>query len=240
MTINGGTLNVIGPATLNNGAQLFLQAGSLTVGGTLTVDGGAGLNDTSQLIRAGGLSMIGTGTIDLQFASMIVSNTPLATMKGYLASGYASGLWIGNGILSLPAFVNPAHNTALGYASAGSIGLNTFAGQSVNPTDTLIRYTYYGDTNLDGKVNALDFNALATNFGKTSEFWINGDFNYDGVVNTQDFALLAGNFNQSFTFGAPPLGTLVPEPGCIAALAAGASLMERRRRRTAVAIRKEC
>ncbi len=234
LTINGGSLNVTGSANLNNGGQIFLQAGSLTVGGTLTVNAGGGINDTFQLLRTGGLSMSGTGTIDLQSASMIVSNTALSTIKGYVSSGYAGGLWIGSGILSLPAFVNPNHNTALGYASAGSIGLNTFAGQSVNPTDTLIRYTYYGDTNLDGKVNALDFNALATNFGKTpgSDVWSQGDFNFDGNVNTQDFTALAGNFNQP-ALSAPALGALVPEPGILVSLTA-LGMLRRRRDRHAV------
>jgi hypothetical protein len=57
-------------------------------------------------------------------------------------------------------------------------------------------YTYFGDANLDGKVNALDFNAVATNFGKTpgSDVWAQGDFNYDGNVNTLDFTALAGSF----------------------------------------------
>ena len=140
LTINGGSLNVTGSATLNNGGQIFLQAGSLTVGGTLTVNAGGGINDTFQLLRTGGLSMSGTGTIDLQSASMIVSNTALSTIKGYVSSGYAGGLWIGSGILSLPAFVNPNHNTALGYASAGSIGLNDIrrpVGQSHRHADPL-------------------------------------------------------------------------------------------------------
>ena len=45
-----------------------------------------------------------------------------------------------------------------------------------------IEFAILGDANLDGKVNALDFNALATNFGKTpgSDVWTQGDFNYDG------------------------------------------------------------
>jgi hypothetical protein len=228
LTINGGSLNVTGTATVNNGAFLNLLAGSLTVNGTLTVNGGGSLNDSSQLVRTGGLSINGNGIIDLAPGNMIVSNTSLSTMKGYLTSGYGGGLWIGSGIACVPAFINPSHNTALGYASAGSIGLSSFAGQSVNPTDTLIRYTYYGDANLDGKVNALDFNALATNFGNSSKFWSDGDFNFDGMVNTQDFTALAGNFNAAAL--APTLGSLVPEPSVSLAVFAGVSLLASRLR----------
>src|SRR5581483_4725020 len=86
------------------------------------------------------------------------------------------------------------------------------------PTDSttaIIRYTYSGDANLDGKVNALDFNALATNFGKSSEFWSDGDFNFDGAVNTADFTALAGNFNAT-PLSLPALGSLAPEPEAFA------------------------
>ena len=61
----------------------------------------------------------------------------------------------------------------------------------------LVRYTTVGDANLDNKTNALDFNALATNFGSTTANWYQGDFNYDGKVNTTDFTALALNFNAT-------------------------------------------
>ena len=69
---------------------------------------------------------------------------------------------------------------ALGYAEASQLGVATFSGLSVDNTAILVKFTFNGDANLDGKVNALDFNALATNFGKTpgSDVWSQGDFNY--------------------------------------------------------------
>ena len=97
------------------------------------------------------------------------------------------------------------------------------------------RATYVGDANLDGNVNALDFNALATSFG-TGQFWQEGDFNYDGVVNTNDFNALAGNFNRSTVLsapalGAPPaLGALVPEPASACGIALSGLLLARRKR----------
>jgi hypothetical protein len=62
-------------------------------------------------------------------------------------------------------------------------------------------------------VNALDFNALASNFGQNAgaEFWWQGDFNYDGNVNTLDFSALAANFNAPLA-SSPALGSAVPEP----------------------------
>ena len=89
-----------------------------------------------------------------------------------------------------------------------------------------------GDANLDGKVNALDFNFLASGYGAGSNLWTKGDFNFDGNVDTLDFDALASNFNQSTPPpAAPALGTLVPEPGTIATLGIACILMVRRRRR---------
>ena len=123
-----------------------------------------------------------------------------------------------------------AHKTALGYGLASTIFStlpSTFSGQTVTSSSLLIRYTYLGDANLDGTVNALDFNALASNFGSSGVPWTSGDFNYDGTVNTLDFSALAANFGS--TLGVPALGGLVPEPSGILALLAGGVLASHRR-----------
>ncbi len=88
--------------------------------------------------------------------------------------------------------------------------------------------TRYGDANLDRRVNALDFNALATNYGSAGG-WAQGDFNGDGVVNSLDFNLLAGNFGFSAVSAGSLLGTVVPEPA--GAVLVGAVFLIRRRLR---------
>ncbi len=98
-----------------------------------------------------------------------------------------------------------------------------------------MRYTLAGDANLDGKVNASDFDALASNYGKSgANLWTKGDFNYDGLVNVVDFNLLASNYNAALSapaLSAPaPLGTLVPEPGTIGLVSLLGLLPLRRRR----------
>jgi hypothetical protein len=221
---------ITGIADLEDNSALSVQGiGSLGIGGTLTMNGSASFDSTAPLIKLGGLSINGTSKLNLELGKMIVSNTPLATIKGYIATGYASGSWNGNGIFSTTAQTSGG-KTAIGYATASSIGVGSFAGQSVNPTDTLIRYTYYGDANLDGKVNLLDLNALATNFGKTSKLWSDGDSNFDGTVNIQDFNALAGNFGATPIASPPALGALVPEPAMLGILGvSGLTLLRRRR-----------
>jgi hypothetical protein len=65
----------------------------------------------------------------------------------------------------------------------------------VDNTTVLLRYTRYGDTNLDRQVNLADFNRVAASFG-AGNLWSNGNFNFDSTINLLDFNLLAANFGQ--------------------------------------------
>jgi hypothetical protein len=72
-----------------------------------------------------------------------------------------------------------------------------------------------GDANRDRRVNALDFDALATSFGKTGAQFSDGDFNHDGQVTTADFTLLATRFNTTlpqFPPGAVPAALFSQAP----------------------------
>jgi hypothetical protein len=213
-TVVGDTL--VGPA--GNVAAQFIHEDDLSIEGEV----GILANGTaSSVSRLNTLSISG-GSFDLADNDLIVDVTPLAAIKSLIVAGFNGGPWNGNALTSSNARVIAAdqsnmHKTALGYATATSIGVTTFDGQSVSGSSILVRYTYVGDANLDGVVNALDFNALATNFGQHagSNVWVQGDFNYDGVVNTVDFTQLASNF--SLTLPSAPIGSsLVPEPICLA------------------------
>ena len=124
----------------------------------------------------------------------------------------------------------------LAYADANSIGRTTWGGVTLtDTTNIVVGVTVNGDANIDGKVNALDFNAVAANFGATNTFWTSGDFNYDGTVNTTDFTALTANYGGTTaipagTLGGTSLGSVVPEPASLSALAL-LGLVGRRRRR---------
>jgi fibronectin-binding autotransporter adhesin len=170
-------------------------------------------------------------TFDLTNNNLVLDYSgasPIGTLRNDLKFGYNKGAWNGPGVISSTAATSPG--MALGYAEASSLFSAfpaTFGGQSVDNTSLLVQYARVGDANLDGRVNALDFNALATNFGAgSSEVWSQGDFNYDGFTNTLDFTLLATNFNQSLP-ASPALATL-PEPCAIAILLIG-QIRQRRR-----------
>jgi hypothetical protein len=219
-SIRENALTVIGVARINpnGGAVGASHLNSLTIDGAANAwDGKLDLADNALVLDYSGAS-------------------PLGTVLNQIITGFHNGDWHGNGITSSTAaevasdLSNP-HKTAVGYAEASALGISgTFVGQPFDNTSLLIRYTFAGDANLDGKVNALDFNALASNFGGASgKFWNQGDFNYDGVTNTLDFTVLGSNFNQALPSLA--LGTLVPEPaGVLIILAAFQFLLPRHRK----------
>ena len=147
------------------------------------------MNDTSTMNLNGG------------FIDDYSGGTPISTIRGYILAGRnggLGGLWKGAGINSSTAAASPS-TYAVGYAEASAIGSPaTFMGQSIDNTTVVAQLAYLGDANLDGKVNAQDFDLLAANYGKSGgTAWTQGDFNYDGVTNVIDFNMLASNFNAT-------------------------------------------
>ena len=59
-----------------------------------------------------------------------------------------------------------------------------------------MKYTYYGDANLDGKVDASDYSLIDNGYLNHLTGWYNGDFNYDGVINGSDYTLIDNAFNM--------------------------------------------
>ena len=172
-----------------------LAALTVNAGGRARIAAGG-----SNVLRLGALTVTGTGALDLTNNAVILDydgGSPLlTTVLPLVTSGYAGGTWTGAGITSSTAAATA--NRAVGYGEASAVFSTfpaTFAGQSVDNTTVLLRYTRYGDANLDQQVNLQDFNRLAGNFGATgTALWTQGNFNFDNQVNLQDFNRLASNF----------------------------------------------
>jgi hypothetical protein len=163
-----------------------------------------------------------------------------------------SGTWNGTaGISSTSAAVDTTHLTAIGViqnnqgGSALYTSKNLFDGYAPGASDILIKFTYYGDANLDGKVDGSDYVRIDSGYLTHATGWYNGDFNYDGVVNGSDFTLIDNAFNSQGASLAASISsptaeataeiagsTPVPEPASVALMAlAGAQLLGRRRHR---------
>jgi len=239
-TSGAGSVAFNGPISGAAGGLLF-NGGQIALGGNVNVGtvsiapaakvavaagGGKVLRTTALTVGNGSLS----SSLDLADNAAIIdysASSPLADIAAQLTSGYAGGAWNGVGISSSVAGASASFG--LGYAEA-SIALGvaggTFAGQSVDGTAVLIRFTRYGDANLDGTVNLDDFTALAAAFGGAGG-WGQGNFNYDSAINLDDFTALAANFGLS----ADLPRSAVPEPTGLALIGATATAMLRRSRR---------
>jgi autotransporter-associated beta strand protein len=238
-TYSGGTSVVGGKLII--GAADAMPNSTVDVGadGVLQFAPGIGaVTIRSLMITEGGVLDVTNNHLFIDYTG----GDPIGDIRAFLASGYNNGAWNGSGINSSLATANHAY--ALGYADALDPGnpAHLFSSSQIE-----VKYTLYGDTNLDGTVNSVDFGNLAANFGKSGKVWDQGDFNYDGTVNSVDFGLLASNFGKSATGAAVELSSAdwsaldafaeangltseVPEPAGAAIMVAMMALGCRRRR----------
>jgi hypothetical protein len=66
----------------------------------------------------------------------------------------------------------------------------------VTTTDVLVKYTYYGDTDLNGGVDGSDYTRIDNGFLNHLTGWSNGDLNYDGIINGSDYTLIDNAYNM--------------------------------------------
>src|SRR6185295_3037688 len=101
---------------------------------------------------------------------------------------------------------NLLHDTTLGAIEAADYQSiygqdSTFDGEVLDNTAVLIKYTYYGDANFNGKVDGADYAKIDASFNQQSTLgnisgWFNGDFDYNGKIDGADYALIDAAFNS--------------------------------------------
>jgi hypothetical protein len=100
--------------------------------------------------------------------------------------------------------------------------ITSFNGLPVSETDVLVKYTYLGDTNIDGIVDASDIARILQGMNGVGGGWNFGDANYDGVVNTADLGrAMAALRGQGLPLGdtaGTGAGGAIPEPASLAML----------------------
>jgi autotransporter-associated beta strand protein len=242
-----GTNDYTGGTTVNAGT-LVLGNADATADGAITVANGALARAQAGLAKAVTVTTLNTnasGHFDLTDNSLVVRNMTAPQVGALLAASYNGGHWDGpTGITSSTA--GASTETSVGYASNGSLNLTSFKGVTgLTASDVIVKYTYAGDANLDGKVDIGDLGLLAGAWQQSGKVWFDGDFTYDGSVNIGDLGLLAGNWQKGVSSGTLGMtfeqamaqfaafdGVAVPEPTSLGLLGlAGAGLLGRRRRR---------
>ena len=211
---------------------------SLTLGGTsetqLTPGGDHLLVTRSlQIAESAGVP---TARLDITNNAMVIDYTdpaasPLSTVTAWIRAGFngtAEPLnhWRGPGITSSTAADDPMDLTAVGVLDNADPllgGRSEFAGAAVDATAILVKYTYFGDANLDGEITFDDYDIIDYYYwfplpaDRTG--WQTGDFNYDGAVTFDDYDLI----DYAYWFQGGPLGavTSVPEPATLVLLGLG-------------------
>jgi autotransporter-associated beta strand protein len=247
---SGGVVN-IGPNTGTSGPSAVTLA-SIEIGldptSKLTVNASP-LHANRTVLVTSGLSFDSTtaGQLDLQNNDMIIHGSTLAAVQpliqsGENLSGGTGTYWNGPGIVSSMAASNATFLTTLGlivnnngsgqtlYGSGDSLGL--FDGQNPALNDLLIKYTYYGDANLDGQVDGSDYTKIDNGFNNHLTGWANGDFNYDGIIDGSDYTLIDNAFNTqgaSLAAQVANVASTVPEPAGFGLLSLVSLTLLRRR-----------
>ena len=235
---------------------------AITVGSTPAPGVTRGILSTHSVNFASSTS----GSLDVGKNDLDLSGPSVSSVTASVATGYNAGNWNGPGIISSAAAQNSSHLTALGviandngsgtplYGSGGVIA-GTFDGIVPADGDTLVKYTYYGDANLDGKVDGSDYSLIDTGYSADAAYlaanpggtsfpatgWINGDFNYDGTVDGSDYTLIDNAFNnQGSRISSSALvaastaqiasSAAVPEPALCGVAVLGLATLVRRRR----------
>ena len=229
-----GTLAIAAPGNGTGVSPLTLSALAIT-GGNFVLQSATSRADRT-LLATGSLS-ISAGQLDLGGNDAIFQAATLSSVQTLLLAGYNAGRWNGSGpaITSSLAASTTAHLTAIGAIT----GVNAFDGRSVSTSDVVAKYTYYGDANLDGKVDGSDYSRIDSGFLTPSlTGWQNGDFNYDGHVNGADYTLIDNVFNMQGAALTSEIASpnaaiaAVPEPaaGLLLIAVGSVGLLHRRRR----------
>ncbi|MDX1962847.1 MAG: PA14 domain-containing protein [Pirellulales bacterium] len=264
-----GTVNVAAQQTFNVDGlrvnKLSLAAGNATNFTRVNVatnDGGsAGLvviNNTAA--DAAGLVMGNESYLDLNDNDLVLyhndsvnSPNPIAAVTALVDNYYSFGSAPGNGVPMIGStavdnssgtrVIIPVDNLNSQFGDVGNPFYDLTLGDSGMGTgfnQVIVRFTYPGDYNLDGKVDGSDYVVVDSNQGATSagltSGWTLGDGDFDGVVTSADYLPIDSFFGSGV--GNPlsnPVVTAIPEPstwvlGSLAAIGLGVMGLRRRQK----------
>ena len=207
LNIAAGTYTLPAPAAGSGVVETTLGTLSISNGASMTISTATAHSDRNLLVVSN-LSIAGsashwTGRLDLGGNDLEVVNGSTATLWNQLAQGLNGSA---NGIVSSTALANTAQLTTLGTiqnqnaAGVQLYGVGTALGlfdgiTNPGPGEVLVKYAYYGDTNLDGKVDGSDYSRIDNGDLNRLTGWYNGDFNYDGAIDGSDYTLIDNAFN---------------------------------------------
>jgi hypothetical protein len=226
---SGGTAHTLGPITgtgtmtiaVGNTAATRLVQGSLSLSGSSTLT----IAPNSLFNSLNSLSITNTAVLNLTNNDLTIDYTGTSIIA-VLIGLYSNDRVIANGSFGgLPTY--------LAISEAADLGLSEFNGQTIDDTTVIAKFTYVGDGNLDGQVDALDYERIDLAIGNSGVFGTaQGDLNYDGNVDALDYEQVDLNIGNGVgtPLAAVTGGVFIPEPvGGAVLLLAGMGAARRRR-----------
>ena len=221
-TINATSGTTIIPANSGTGIQqlafaaINISAGAKVVFATSSAtlgDYSHHANRNVAVIDAGGLNIATGGILDMGDNDLILhylSANETATrnlVSGLLASGFDGGAFDTPGINSSEASFDANFGSgtrALGWMDNNDIGATTFDGVNVSDlNEVMVKFTYYGDSDLSGTVDATDFGQFAAGKSGGGTGWAFGNYDYNATTaDGADFGIFAAGLSGYKQFGA--------------------------------------
>jgi hypothetical protein len=203
--------------TINPASDLDVHfaALNLTSGATATLSSlGASrtaANHRVLVIESGSVTIDTASKLDLTDNDLIVNYagppSPASGIEAMVAAGFNAGDWLGKRITSsTAASAEAAGNFMLGVAENASLAVPfgdgttgpLFAGQSVDGTCVLVKYTHRIDLDLDGLITSNDAAVFNGSYSEgDAAIWSIGDMDYDGLFTSNDAALFNGFYDES-------------------------------------------
>jgi hypothetical protein len=148
--------------------------------------------------KIAGLLVGGSGSLDVGNHNLVIDYSSLSPLGTWTGSAYdgvagliASGKLRSSNVTSgLNALGVAEARDALNLAGAQT---QLWSGQAVDASSVLVKFTYRGDANLDGRINVDDYTRIDFNVALGTSGWFNGDFNYDGKINVDDYTIIDFN-----------------------------------------------
>jgi ELWxxDGT repeat protein len=129
-----------------------------------------------------------------------VAQSNLESVQARINSARNFGAWDGPGITSSAARDNALNNTTLGAMEAADyLAIHgpgaTFAGEPIDDTAVLVKYTYYGDTDFNGFLDGDDYARADNGYNFALGGWTNGDADGNGFIDGDDYSLIDNAYN---------------------------------------------
>jgi subtilase family serine protease len=194
LAVNSGSVTITAPAAGAGFVTRNFSSISIGASGSVLLATAVASTDRT-LVETSALSV--AGQLDLGGNDMIVHNGSPSAINALLTTGYNAGAWNGSGIDSAKVAADSTKLTALGFAPAAAFN-GTFDGMTPATGDVLVKFTYYGDANLDGSVDGSDFTKSDNGYNNRATLtgWYNGDYNYSNSIDGSDYTLIDNAFTS--------------------------------------------